>query len=169
MYRTLTMMVISFLGGCATFEASVGLLYYHRDSFGLDVAGGQGTSTPFSATIGRNQQLGTYVPVAVDASLAPLLATGKPGEDNKALVYQLDTNLKDIFSVFSSFASEGEGEAGKISGKFGNVFATGFAARHLAAAEQARACAGFAQAVQSEQDANAKKILADALTAICGK
>lgn len=154
--------------GCAINQGAAGLVYFHKQSLGLDVAAGEASGSPVHINIGYSDTRGTFVPVAVTSNLTQVLASGRVDRsgEGKDLTAK-DDQANDVFSIFSSFELRSLGATTGVSANFGNVFATGFAARRLADAQGAQACASLAIEAKNASG-SVQAALNSAIERLCG-
>lgn len=170
--RHLALVFSLLVAGCSVNHGTAGLLYFQKDTLGIDIAAGEPSASPLHINLGYSAQRGTYVPVAIKPPLTPLVATTVAGKKELGLNATRTENSTadtDVFSIFSSFEVSGNAETTKVGVQMGNIFATGFAARALAHVQAAQACGEIAKALPgAETDEEKKRILLESIQRFCG-
>jgi hypothetical protein len=160
------------LAGCQAIPQA-GLLYSQHTVGGLEIAVGDATAStsPAHIKIGYSNDFGTFIPMAVGKNaqitdIYSLLASARipdsaVDERVKAAVTKAiqDGTLFDVISVYSSFETAFKAQTQSPSAQVdaGNVFATGFAARHLTRAKLAAACVRIQELIDATAAAEADK------------
>lgn len=143
-----SLVLLSALSACTP----LGMIYAHRDTYGLDMSTGANSTAPFQINIGASNQMATYVPVGIPKDSLPVGSAA--GEVTTAMVAKMDaavleksfatvaTNFRfsDMYSVYSTFNSKTDAGNQSVALNRGNMFATGHAARALADTDRARTC-----------------------------
>lgn len=158
----------------------LGMIYAHRDTYGLDMTTGANSTAPFQLNLGASNHMATYVPVGIPegnypvgssaGQIASAFAKAANPQDAKAVMASLRDfpELADMFSVYSTFSSKTDAKAGALVLNRGNMFATGIAARRLAEADQARICLELEKlAEENKTDADKSAAIRNTITAVC--
>jgi len=143
-----SLVLLSALPACTP----LGMIYAHRDTYGLDMTTGANSTAPFQINLGASNHMATYVPVGIPDGNLPVgsamsdaarhLVAGVDADTRvKALkAMTSDARFSDMYSVYSTFNSKTDAGNQSVALNRGNMFATGNAARALAETDRARTC-----------------------------
>jgi len=146
----------------------LGMIYAHRDTYGLDMTTGANSTAPFQLNVGSSNHMATYVPVGIPSGNLPVgsaigeaissLSLKINDAERTKLLNDAVTNAKfsDMYSVYSSFNTKTDAGSQSLVLNRGNMFATGNAARALAETDRARTCLELEKLAEANKGVDAK-------------
>ena len=146
----------------------LGMIYAHRDTYGLDMSTGANATAPLQINLGASNQMATYVPVGIPDGNTPVGSA--IGDAAKQLIADVDADKRlaafsqiasdarfsDMYSVYSTFNSKTDAGSQSLGLNRGNMFATGNAARALAETDRARTCLELEKLAEANKGVDAK-------------
>lgn len=158
----LILLLIFSIAGCGGSHNDV-LLFGTSTKFALDISAAPENAGVPQLTVGYKRQEFVWMPLYVNAQESTYVPTGKNLTDGK-YIGEDGAKDKDTYSVLASFGADFGAGTGEASGGLAQMFATGIAARKLAANDSVVKMFSVQPEGAGVDEAQVKKMLDELLT-----